>query len=565
VPDARRAFSFFLHGHLPWVLGHGSWPHGEEWLHEAALATYLPLVAAARRLREKGCDGGITLSLSPVLTEQLAHGSFRRGLVEYLETRVRSAAADQRRFGEDGDTRRSELARRWEERTAGMLRLFTEDLGEDIPGAFRDLEASGTLELATCGATHGYLPLLAREESVALQVELARRTHERHYGRAPRGIWLPEAAYRPAGAWTPPVGGGHCRTRPGVEAFLDRAGFEYFIVDSGLLARGKSLGSYPDHFRDMENFRHDAAAAAPGRTAADASDTRLPYRVGNSGVSCFVRDPATGLQVWSRDTGYPGDPVYLEFHKKSDTGGHRYWSVTGPDADLGDKALYDFDDAARCATDHARHFAGLVTGLLADASPGGILVAPFDAELFGHWWFEGVDWLETVLEELHTSGAVAPGSLSEHLHTHPATTAVDLPEGSWGQGGHHFVWMNPQVEWSWEKLYAVEDEVWSVMEAARTAESRDALRFAKAALRQLLVMSASDWQFLITTGAAGDYAAERLELHAKDASRLAEVARRLAGGAEATAEEMELLRTLEAREPLFSELEAAVGGGVPVG
>ncbi|MGH2571182.1 MAG: DUF1957 domain-containing protein, partial [bacterium] len=202
------SFGFFLHGHLPWVLPHGRWPHGAEWLCEAAIETYLPLVRAVRRLRDKGVPGGITLGVSPVLAEQLAAREFREILHEYMDDRIATAHEEAAAFRAGGEHDLAELADRWETFHGDARSFFFEELGGDLIGALRDLEETGALELATCGATHGYLPLLGRDESITLQLELACRVHERHFGRPPRGVWLPEAAYRPAGPWHAAAGGG---------------------------------------------------------------------------------------------------------------------------------------------------------------------------------------------------------------------------------------------------------------------------------------------------------------------------------------------------------------------
>jgi 1,4-alpha-glucan branching enzyme len=495
--------------------------------------------------------------VSPVLAEQLAAPEFREILREYMDDRIATAHEEAAAFRAGGDRGFAELADRWEEFHRDARRFFFEDLDGDLIGALRDLEETGALELATCGATHGYLPLLGRDESIALQLELACRVHERHFGTPPRGVWLPEAAYRPAGPWHAAAGAGD-RLRSGLEEFLSRTGIRYFIVDPGLLIGGRGAGSYPQHFRDPA-ARGEAERAAPPRPRpATPHDTRLPYWIARDGgvgpdVLFFTRDPATALQVWSGEHGYPGDPAYLEFHKKSDGGGHRYWKVSGPGVGLGDKARYVPAEAADRIGLQADHFRTLVRNSLAGSPEGAIVVAPYDAELFGHWWHEGVSWLEGVLERLHADPDVRLTTLDAHARDYPPAEIVALPEGSWGQGGHHWVWNNPRVDWTWKLIYPSEDVVWELWEASRDAEP-DVRRIAVEAVRQLLLAQASDWQFLITTGSAVDYAAERVRLHTDDLARLVEIGRRLLDGHRLDPVEQQFLRTIERRDALFPEL-----------
>ncbi len=574
---SRASFSFFLHGHLPWVTRHGRWPHGVEWLHEATLATYLPLLAAGRRLRERGIAGGLTISISPILAEQLGHPLFRGEMAAYVDERIRTSAEESLRFDERGDAELARLAERARDNYAAARHFLFDTLGGDILGGFADLDRSGTIELATCGATHGYFPLLSRDETIALQVRLARRTHERRFGAPPRGLWLPEAAYRPAGWWSSPSDGSQ-HLRCGVEEFLGREGIGYVIVDSALLTGGRAIGTYFDRLapggvpaQDTLDRAESPVRVEPAARVAGGSelDTRASYWIARAGgapaeVACFVRDPGTALQVWSRDRGYPGDPAYLEFHKKSDGGGHRYWRVTGPEADLGDKAIYDPEAAAERVRAHADHFAQLVRTTLAGAPEGAILVAPFDAELFGHWWAEGVEWLTGVLVRLAAAGDVELATLGAHLDRVPPERVVSLPEGSWGAGGRHDVWMNPSVAWTWPLVHRAEDEVWALVARARRSSSSAARRLAVAALRQLLLLCASDWQFLITTGSAVDYAANRLRLHADDTLRLAELGRKALAGRELTAEETAFVDATEARDDPFPDLAAAVSLDAPL-
>jgi 1,4-alpha-glucan branching enzyme len=562
----RRYFSFFLHAHLPWVLGYGRWPHGIEWVCEACVGSYIPLLRGLRRLADRGVRGGVTLSISPVLAEQLAHPRFAPILNEYIEDRIRTAGDDARRFARVGRGPLAELARRWCDFHVETLQFVRDELRDDLLGAFAELEAQGSLELATCAATHGYLPLLGHDATIALQLRLARLVHRRRFGNEPEGLWLPEMAYRPAGTWRAPVGNGDSRERAGIEQFVHRAGFRWFPVDTSLLLAGESLGAWSDLLIAAPGVRRAAwRAASPSSPHTPLHDTRRSYRVASPdpdvNTTCFVRDEGTSLQVWSGSGGYPGDGAYLEFHKKSDSGGHRYWRVTGANVELGDKEPYRPEDAAARVAAHASHFRALVTSTLDEAPDGAILVAPYDAELFGHWWFEGTAWLETVLEQMHADPRVELTTLGRHHRDVPPDIVVKLPEGSWGNGGGHGVWKNPRVNWTWELILPAEEEFWRLWQKLGAGDD-DARRVLVAAGRQLLLASASDWAFLMTTAGAPEYATERVRGHAEDLARLLEIARALLHGAELREEDGEFVVAVEARDDLFPELEAALDAAV---
>ena len=234
-------------------------------------------------------------------------------------------------------------------------------------------------------------------------------------------------------------------------------------------------------------------------------------------ISVFPRDPSTGLQVWSGDTGYPGDANYLDFHKKRFPGGHRYWQVTGPNVDMGDKLVYWPHQAAERAKDHASHFVHLVYETLQsgfnDQIPP-VLSSPFDAELFGHWWFEGPIWLESVCRILHEHDTgIATITCSQYLDLYPRASFIAMPEGSWGAEGSHQVWMNPETSWTYTHMYPAELYVREVCTAGRWRESELGTRIVQQLCRELLLMESSDWQFLITTGAARDYGEMRFLTH----------------------------------------------------
>src|SRR5215470_1636437 len=291
-------FALVLHTHLPMVVNHGRWPHGSDWLNEATFECYLPLLDVAHRLVADGISPKWTLNLSPILTEQLASPEFQKELSFYYEN-VRRACADTREhFVERGASELIALCDFWAAHYERMWELHRR-IGGDIPGTFAELQRGRHVEIITCAATHGYLPLLSRDESIHLQLRTAVETHKRHFGVHPRGIWLPECAYRPRYEWTPPTGRERSRRmRPGIEEMLAEHGLEYFIADSHLIAAAAPVFLYRDYVPR-------AAARPVSATPEVRAPRRSPYhayrvtsRGGTGQAVAFFRDPRTTLQVW---------------------------------------------------------------------------------------------------------------------------------------------------------------------------------------------------------------------------------------------------------------------------
>jgi 1,4-alpha-glucan branching enzyme len=550
-------FSLVLHTHLPMVVNHGRWPHGSDWLNEATFECYLPLLDTAHRLVADGLSPKWTINISPVLTEQLASPEFQKELSFYYENVRRACVESREYFTQQGDQPIVALTHFWEEFYERMWELHRR-IGGDIPGTFAELQRGGHLEIITCAATHGYLPLLSRDESIHLQLKAAVETHTRHFGRAPRGIWLPECAYRPRYEWTAPTGperGRERRMRPGIEELLAAHGLEYFVADSHLVAAGEPVFLY----RDFIGLRGEVGTAAAAMPVGERRSPYAPYRVASRGGTgsaiAFIRDPRSTLQVWSRDHGYPGDYNYLEFHKKHHPGGLRFWKITDSSGDLGTKQVYDPKIAVEKIGLQASHFVNLVRETIDQARDGGsaLVCSPYDSELFGHWWFEGPLWLEQVVREMARNG-VRPMTLGQALEAVPAQGPLQLPEGSWGEGGDHRVWLNPDTEWTWDRVYSAERE-WVEHLQRGDGGNAELRRVLNQASRELMLLQASDWQFLITTGAARDYAERRVAEHYAEFKRLSEMAHTLRQGQLLTVEAAETLRRLEREDFVFPDLD----------
>lgn len=525
------AFLLVLHSHLPWVRGAGRWPHGEEWVHEAILGTYLPLLVALHDLREDGVPYRITIGLTPTLLEQLAHREIKERFLEYVDDQI--ARADQDR-AEASTLRRRELSEFYRRTYRALREAFLLRFGSDLPAAFADLTATGHVEILTSGATHGYLPLLD-EASVHAQLALGRSTTRRITGLDPTGIWLPECAYR-----------------PGLETLLEAHGIDHFFTDAPLLA-GANVGSGGPVRAWTSSAWSGAALATQEAPSGPAwADVFRPYLVGESGVAAFARHPEVSGQVWSAQMGYPGDSAYREFHRKDDRSGLRYWRVTDTRTDLGAKDEYDVAAAADRVRVHAAHFASRVRDELAEArrrtGTDAIVTTTFDSELFGHWWFEGVDWLSLVLRDLADLTATA----AQRLAAVPPRARIALREGSWGKGSDHSTWLNAETEWMWHSLARMSDDLAMLRADPPTGGLR--ARAAGQAQRELLLAQSSDWPFLVTTGQAGQYAAERFRVHELRFARSVAIAR---GG---TTDDEAELQTLERVDDVFPDAALAGAG-----
>ncbi len=553
-------FVFTLHSHLPWVLNHGRWPHGSDWLTEAAVDTYLPLLDVLQGLETDRVPAPVTIGFTPVLANQLGSPLFVEELEAFFAQRLTACDEALAALPASGDAHLLPLVEFWRGRLAHLRDLFR-SVDQDLIGAFRGLAARGRIEIIGSAATHGFLPLLARDESIRLQLAVGVAEHRRIFGVMPEGCWLPECAYRPRGPWHPWPGAPESGMRRGIEEHLSDAGFKFFYVDSHLAAAGRPLGIYGD---PLVGPRETQEGVEPETFQSFRTPYRAyrisPTRAADRGVAAYVRDPRASMQVWSRHEGYPGEARYLEFHKIRWPGGLKLWRVSGDGVDLGAKAPYDPAEAHESAVGHARHFASLLERLSDTQSPGpdGVIVAPFDTELFGHWWFEGPDFLGQVYRALQHEPRVRPVTGSRHLAEHPARVSIRLPPGTWGANGDYSMWLSERTVWTWQRLWPLEEHFWDVAgDALQNPAARPVL--AQAA-RQMLLAQSSDWQFIISTGAVVDYAERRFNLHCGDAERL--VAALTPGSGVSLEEGQRLSQELDRRDPLFPDLLPAVAAAL---
>lgn len=494
-------FVLVLHSHLPYVRAHGMWPFGEETLYEAIAEVYLPLARMLERLEADRVPAPMTIGITPILTEQLADAKVKEGFLQYCQDRLMRAEDDLARYqATDLAASAAHQAAYWHETCEHYQRL-----GGDVVGFFARAQERGQIEVITSSATHGYSPLLGSDTALWGQIKTGTDAYRRHYRREATGYWMPEMAYRPKGHWEPPVEGAKPGMRAGVDELLYKAGIRYTFVDAHLVQGGQNLPPQIGPYGQLESIQ-----------LVESSDAVYQVHELESGLRVMARNQETALQVWSADYGYPGDGAYREFHRKDPISGLHHHRVTHRKAGLGEKEPYYPDEAFKRTKEHARHFVSVVEGL-AQKHPDGVICAAYDAELFGHWWYEGPAWLEAVFRELARSKAVKAMTAREAVRGKAVRTA--LPEGSWGRGGHHDVWLNRETHDFWRLVYRAEYQM--VAAVQRFGRDQNGKRRAlRQLMRELLLLESSDWPFLIDTGQAVEYARERYEDHA---ARFAEI------------------------------------------
>lgn len=559
-------YVLILHTHLPWVIHHGERPHGVDWLNEAVAECYIPLLNVFNDFLNQGILAKVSLDISPVLCEQLAHPDFPATFENYCIQKINAAQKDKENFTRWGyDPHHIFLTEFWKNWYEERLADFKIKYKYSIVQAFRALQDAGAIEILTCAATHSYLPLLGDDRSVELQIKLAVENYRKHFRREPRGIWLPECAYRPSYVWQTliPINPYHTpRLRPGLEQVLAKYGIKYFIIDQNLLERARPLGAFVDSNKeafvpfDKIPNKEKRFELTPLRLFNVASSEKVEY--GTSLV--FTRHSSLSMQVWSGEIGYPAEPDYLDFHKRHLESYLRYWRVTDKKTDMMYKSLYYPDNTPKKIDLQSNHFIHHIENTLNwfynQSGYKGVLTTPFDTELFGHWWFEGPEFVRSIIRGLSFSPYVRMSTCSEEIFRLNPMEVIAIPEGSWGVDNNHNVWSNPDTYWTWEAIYNNEKRL-SDFYAKYDLEQLDPLgeRLLKQALREFLLIGASDWQFLIYTKSARDYAEQRFWFHNSDFNQLMNVLEQYLDSKQISKESLLLLDELEFRDSLFEELD----------
>ncbi|MFX0031496.1 MAG: 1,4-alpha-glucan branching protein domain-containing protein [Candidatus Hodarchaeota archaeon] len=478
-------FGLVLHGHMPWCKKSGVWPAGEIWYFEAALETYIPILNVLRELKERGIKTAITINITPILAELMADEYMKQRFSEYIYDLIKRAKSDIQRF--EHQPQRKKIAEFHLKNFEYILHTFYHNYYRDLLGSFKWLENEGMIELISCAATHGFLPLFESDSGLFSQIQMAVDTHKKHFGKPPKGIWLPECAYRPKLVFQGKI-------RESIDYWLNNSGIEYFFVDSQGILNAEIL--------EQKN--------------EVGLNTNIGFSL-KTGVSAFGRNQKTSRQVWDARIGYPGNEYYREFHRKDPESGLHYWRVTGKRIENGKKLLYDIDKAIEVIQSHANHFISLIESELSHFSKEwdfpGIIVSPFDFELYGHWWGEGVNWLNSILKLINSSDKVEMITISEYISKYKENfSIIEMKESSWGEGGDFRVWKNPEHGWIWPYINGSIKEFEELLQKFLTPTGEER-RILEQIARELLLMEGSDWPFLLYTKQAKDYANQRFHHH----------------------------------------------------
>jgi len=555
-------FCLVLHSHLPYVLNHGTWPHGTDWLHEASTGTYIPLLQVLEELLDEGYHPKITLGITPVLAEQLSQPAFQESFLHYINQRILSARKDERYFYRIKDNVRQHTAQFWIEHFSNIKNRFVNQYERDILKQFRIFQDNGSVELITCGATHGYFPLLGYDQNIRAQISLALEIHQKHFGKRPNGIWLPECGYRPHYQWKNPLQSLAQETeRLGIEEILSDFGIKFFFTDSALLFNGETTGVQRIIQTNNWNYTQlyeEETFLSGKRSPCDIYFVQSQLGEGKQ-CAVFAREPKTASQVWSGIMGYPGDPFYLEFHKKNFPGGHLYWRVTDSKLDLGKKLLYSPEIIPQRIENQATHFVSVINSVLTNHKEyfgkDGIICAQYDSELFGHWWFEGPQFLNSIFKKIERENKIQLTTASEELNRRKTLEVVALPEGSWGEGNNHQVWLNEKTEWTWKLVYEAEEKFQSFLSTYSDSTNTFLKSVIEQTARELLFLESSDWQFLISQKSAKDYAEKRFLEHNQNFMLLLSCAKKIMNEIQLSEEETLLINNCKSQNGIFNHID----------
>ena len=480
--------SFVLHAHLPFIHHPESDDYLEEsWLYEAISETYIPLLKNFKKLVDEGVNFRITMSITPTLLSMLDNKLLQTKYINYLKKLIELSEKEIERT--KYDERVNRLSHYYYDRYSNDLHLFRDVWKCNIIEQFKHFQDIGVLEIITCGATHGYFPILyVTEETIRAQIAVGVQTYERYFGRKPRGIWLPECGYVPE-----------------ADKFLKEFGIEYAILES-----------------------HGILYADPTPIYGTCSPIVSP-----GGLVCFGRDMKSSQQVWSSIDGYPGDYNYREFYR--DIGyeadydyikpyiahngvrvhtGIKYHRITGK---TDQKDYYDVQWAKDSAERQAGHVMNSRTEQIANVSEymekPPIILCPYDAELYGPWWYEGPYWLYILFKKIYYDECnfelITP---SEYIDKYPEMQVCAPCRSSWGANGYSGVWLNPTNDYVHRHLHKAGDRMVELATSYPNAEGiiKDALN---QAARELLQAQTSCWLFIITNGTMVDYAKKRIKDH----------------------------------------------------
>ncbi|MBP3255774.1 MAG: DUF1957 domain-containing protein [Clostridia bacterium] len=481
--------SFVLHAHLPFIHHPESEDYLEEqWLYEAISETYIPLLLSFQKLVDENVNFRITMSMTPPLLNMLSNSLLQQRYIKYLKQHIELAKKEIKRTKDNNQI--NELSKYYFDRYSNDLHVFKDEYNCNLINGFKKFQDMGVLEIITCGATHGYFPILyVTEQTIKAQIAVGVQTYEKFFGRKPRGIWLPECGYVPE-----------------ADKYLKEFGIEYIITESHGILYANPIPLY---------------------------GTYSPI-VSPEGIVAFGRDMESSRQVWSSINGYPGDFNYREFYR--DIGydapydyikpyiasngarvhtGIKYHRITGKSEE---KDIYNIQWAKDSAESQASHFLNCRKEQIKQVSnymdKPPIILCPYDAELYGHWWYEGPYWLYILFKKIHYDQnyiqLITPG---EYIDKYPEIQISTPCRSSWGANGYSEVWLNNSNDYVHRHLHKAGNQMVELSHLFDKETNKIKIRALNQCARELLLAQSSDWLFIITNGTMVDYAKKRIKDH----------------------------------------------------
>jgi 1,4-alpha-glucan branching enzyme len=500
----KKHWIFVLHSHLPFVKHPEYEDFLEEWwLFEAINETYIPLLMALKKLEDEGVFFRLTTSLTPSLVEMLSDRHLMDKYEKHLNKLIELGDKELIRTRVNYDEYL--LAKFYKNRFTQIKHFFNGFLHKDILSGYRYFNKKGYLEIITSAATHAFLPFVKNRDFVRLQIEIGKKVHIDKIKKEPKGIWLPECAYK-----------------SGIGSILKEYGLGFFFTESHALCR------------DFAIF---------------------------NGVYLFKRDNTTAKVVWSSKEGYPGDASYRDFYR--DLGydmpfyyikdylpggirtftGYKYYSITG---NTNQKVYYNPNKAFEKSKEHAYNFHyNLEKNLHHKVQNNQNLVTSFyDAELFGHWWFEGIDFIYNLFKVIDRYKEILPTTPSEYIESQNSFYECEPKNASWGDKGYYDVWLNGQNSWIYNHLHHAEDRLIAIF----NSQLKKDREIVEQMIRELLLAQSSDWAFLITAKDNKQYAEHRQKEHIYNFNRLDEM---LKSGLT----DRQFLNKLKSKNSIFSSID----------
>jgi len=500
----------------------------EDWFYEAITETYIPLIDTFEGLINDNVAFKVTISLSPTLLAMFSDPLLQDRYIKHIESLIELAQRECERT--NWQPQFNGLARMYLEKFRKARYVFVEKYKRNLINAFRALNNSGNVEVITCASTHGFLPLFeVNKNAVRAQIKIAADYYKKLFGRPPLGMWLPECGYNPSD-----------------DKYLAESGIKYFIVDTHGILHGSPRPKY--------------GIFAPVYC--------------KSGVAAFGRDVESSRAVWSAEEGYPGDYNYREFYR--DIGfdldydyirpyihidgtrintGIKYFRITGR---THNKEPYDLRAAADKAAEHAGNFMfnrqKQIEHINDVIKKKPIIISPYDTELYGHWWYEGPQWLNYLFRKIHfDQDIIKLVTPFQYLQENSRNQVITPSMSSWGWKGYSEVWLEGSNDWIYRHIHKAQERM---VELAKTYYRENGIkgRALNQAARELLLLEASDWPFIMKTGTVVTYAVKRIKDHLGRFTRLYE-------DIKSNSIDERWLSDIEWRDNLFPEIDFKVYSG----